>query len=142
MSEIEQSIAALARQDGRYHVDAYLFVFDSLAYARDTMQLMGDVEEEEAAEGELEEDFEERHLTGQQLCEAIRRLALEQFGYMAKLVFNQWGVTKTDDFGHIVFNLIEVGQMRKTEHDRREDFFGVFDFDEDLVANYKITSAE
>ena len=61
---------------------------------------------------------------------------------MAKLVFNQWGVTKTDDFGHIVFNLIAVGQMRKTESDRREDFDGVFDFDRDLVAKYKITSTE
>lgn len=137
MSEIEQSIAALARQDGRYHVDAYLFVFDALGYARDSMQLMGEV-----TEGDDPEELEERHLTGQQLCEAIRQLALEQFGYMAKLVLNQWGVTKTDDFGHIVFNLIEVGQMRKTEHDRREDFNGVFDFDQDLVAQYKITAPE
>ena len=145
MSEIEQSIAALARQDGRYHVDAYLFVFDALGYARDTMELMGEASgEETAAEGESEstEASGEQHLTGQQLCEAIRRYALEQFGYMAKLVFNQWGVTKTDDFGHIVFNLIAVGQMRKTESDRREDFDGVFDFDRDLVEKYKITSAE
>jgi len=165
MSEIEQSIAALARQDGRYHVDAYLFVFDALAYARDSMQLMEGAEieepassdeppvgdapsepsdsEESAAEAEeLEEIPGERHLTGQQLCEAIRCLSLEQFGYMAKLVFNQWGVTKTGDFGHIVFNLIEIGQMRKTESDRREDFDDVFDFDRDLVAQYKIMAPE
>ncbi len=153
MSEIEQSIASLARQDGRYHVDAYLFVFDALAFARDTLQLMADEpteaeaelpapagQTEEASQGEQPEEEEERHLTGQQLCEAIRLLALEQFGYMAKLVFNQWGVTKTGDFGHIVFNLIEIGQMRKTDSDRREDFDDVFDFEDGLVTQYKIVS--
>ena len=140
MSEIEQSIATLARRDGRFHLDAYLFVFDALAYARDTMHLIGEEASEEEAQGD--EDVEERHLTGQQLCEAIRRLALEQFGYMAKLVFNQWGVTKSGDFGHIVFNLIEIGQMRKRDSDRREDFDDVFDFDRDLVAQYRISSPD
>lgn len=153
MIDHDHAIARLAREDGRFHVDAYLFVFDALGYARDVMQLSGDEtvakEAEEVVEDldteedlETEEESEERHLTGQQLCEAIRRLALDHFGYMAKLVFNQWGVTKTDDFGAMVFNLIEIGQMRKTEADRLEDFQDVFDFDRDLVEQFKITSPE
>jgi uncharacterized repeat protein (TIGR04138 family) len=75
------------------------------------------------------ETEEERHITGQQLCEAIRLYAVKQYGGMAKSVLNHWGVRNTGDFGEIVFNLISIGQMRKTDNDRREDFDHVFDFD-------------
>jgi uncharacterized repeat protein (TIGR04138 family) len=51
---------------------------------------------------------------------------------MAKCVLNQWGIRSTGDFGEIVFGLIEIGQMRKTDSDRREDFDDVFNFDEGL----------
>ena len=81
----------------------------------------------------------ERHLTGQQLCEAIRQYALEQYGYMAQCVLNSWGVHTTSDFGEIVFNLIGIGQMRKTSDDKREDFDNVFDFEEGLRQSFKIT---
>ena len=60
----------------------------------------------------------EQHVTGQELCEAIRRYALEQYGYMAKTVLNSWGIHGTSDFGEIVFNLIRIGQMRKTPSER------------------------
>ena len=80
-----------------------------------------------AASGDTEV---ERHITGQQLCEAIRQYAVEQYGGLAKNVLAHWGVRSTGDFGEIVFNLISIGQMRKTESDRREDFDNVFDFDE------------
>lgn len=75
---------------------------------------------------------EERHVTGQQLCEAIRQYAIQQYGMLAKNVLNEWGVRNTGDFGEIVFSLIEIGQMKKTESDRREDFENVFDFDDGL----------
>ncbi|HZZ28702.1 MAG TPA: Minf_1886 family protein [Pirellulales bacterium] len=83
----------------------------------------------------------ERHMTGQQLCEAIRQYASEQFGLMAKAVLNSWGVQSTGDIGNIVFNLIEIGQMRKTKQDSRSDFENVFDFETVLVREFKITPA-
>ena len=61
---------------------------------------------------------------------------------MAKCVLNSWGVTKTGDFGEIVFNLIGIGQMRKTADDRREDFDDVFDFETGLEQSFKITRSE
>lgn len=70
----------------------------------------------------------QRHVSGQELCEAIRCYALDQYGLLAKSVLNEWGVHSTGDFGEIVFNLIEIGQMRKTDSDRREDFNDVYDF--------------
>jgi uncharacterized repeat protein (TIGR04138 family) len=79
-----------------------------------------------------------RHVTGRQLCEAIRLYALEQFGYLAKAVLNHWGIERTGDFGEMVYNLIALGQMRKTKDDRREDFDNVFDFDQGFRGSFRI----
>jgi uncharacterized repeat protein (TIGR04138 family) len=135
-------IAKLLKEDRRYKIDAYAFVFEALNYAH-TQLGMGTERptesEEEPEEGGRET---ERHLTGRQLCEAIREYALEQYGYMAKSVLNSWGVKTTGDFGEIVFNLIGIGQMRKTPDDKREDFDDVFDFDTGLQQSFKITRPE
>ena len=70
----------------------------------------------------------EHHITGQQLCEAIRQYSLNQFGYMAKTVLNSWGIYSTSDFGEVVYNLIRIKHMKKSSQDRREDFDNVYDF--------------
>lgn len=143
MLDPSHPIAKLLKEDRRYKIDAYAFVFEALNYAHNRLGMGTDrpaEAEEETEEGSGRET--ERHLTGQQLCEAIRLYALEQYGYMAKTVLNSWGVTKTGDFGEIVFNLIGIGQMRKTPDDRREDFDDVFDFDTDLQERFKISLPE
>jgi uncharacterized repeat protein (TIGR04138 family) len=142
-----QQIIELLKRDQRYKFDAYAFVYESLAYAHDTLKLGGErasegAEELPAPEGaaaEREPHAAERHLTGQQLCEAIRLFALEQYGLMAKNVLNSWGVHATSDFGEIVYNLIGLNLMRKTETDRREDFDNVYDFEAGLRRDFKIT---
>lgn len=121
MIESPQSLADLLRRDQRYDRDAYLFVSDALSFALEDLGL-----------GRPGPDSEGRHedVTGQQLCEAIRCYALQQYGLLAAHVLGQWGVRSTSDFGEIVFNLIEIGKMKKTDSDRREHFDNVFDFDE------------
>ncbi len=91
---------------------------------------------------QVEDPPPDAHLTGQQLCEAIRQLALEQFGLMARVVLHSWGVHVTGDFGEIVYNLIDIGLMKKSETDRREDFNDVFDFEEAFERQFKITRPE
>jgi len=157
MLDPNHPIAKLAKSEGRYHEDAYTFVFDALNHAQTVLgmgaasyqrevPLESEVTESEAAayetEGSKTADAMDRHLTGQELCRAIQHLATEQYGYMAKCVLNRWGVTSTTDFGNIVFSLIEVGQMRKTENDCRRDFDDVFDFSRDLVDTFEITHPE
>ncbi len=104
-------IRAIARTDGRYAPEAYAFIFEALDFTLKRIEM-------------------HRHVTGQELCEGIRDLAIERFGLLARTVFKHWGVTRTRDFGHIVFNLVESGLMGKTEDDRIEDFDHVYDFDE------------
>jgi uncharacterized repeat protein (TIGR04138 family) len=142
MLDPSHPLAKLLKNDKRYKFEAYAFVFESLSYAQEKMGLGQErpAEEEEADPPPKSKEGRkvERHMTGQQLCEAIRQYALEQFGLMAKAVLNSWGVHNTGDIGNIVFNLIEIGQMRKTKQDTREDFENVFDFDTALVRDFKI----
>ena len=69
----------------------------------------------------------------------MRQYAHEQYGYLAKNVLNHWSIYSTSDFGEIVFNLIEIDQMRKTPNDHREDFDNVFDFDEGFQQNFEFS---
>jgi uncharacterized repeat protein (TIGR04138 family) len=121
-------IRDLLQEDPRFRIEAYQFVREALAFAHDVLKMGAGAGEEES----------ERHLTGQQLCEAIRRYALEQYGYMAQIVLRSWGITSTSDFGEIVYNLIRIGLMKKSAHDRREDFDGVYEFDQVFRENYRI----
>ncbi len=116
MTEKIHPIVELLQQDQRYHIEAYQFVREALAYAQEIMKL--------ATEGEPGE----HHITGQQLCEAIRQYALDQYGFMAMTVLNSWGVYSTGDFGEIVYNLIRIKHMKKSASDRREDFDDVYEF--------------
>jgi uncharacterized repeat protein (TIGR04138 family) len=138
MLDPSHPIAELLRKDDRYSIDAYVFVFDALEYAQNVLELGTEVTSEAGHGRSPQREATERHVTGEELCEAIRRLALEQFGYMAKTVLNNWGVCNTGDFGEIVFNLIRIEQMRKTASDRREDFNDVYEFDVAFKRDFKI----
>jgi uncharacterized repeat protein (TIGR04138 family) len=140
MFDPSHPIVQLAEEDPRYKFDAYLFVFEALSYAQNILGMGSERPSEPLGDagGEEEAETPERHVTGQELCEAIRRYALEQYGLMAKSVLNSWGLQSTSDFGEIVFNLIRAGQMRKTPADRREDFDDVYDFDTAFREEFKI----
>ena len=68
---------------------------------------------------------ETHHISGQELLEGVRLLGLRQYGPMAPVVFRHWGLQSTDDFGRIVFEMIERGEMRKSERDKISDFHAV-----------------
>jgi uncharacterized repeat protein (TIGR04138 family) len=136
---LEPSIAQLLEEDQRYPLEAYIFIFEALHYAQNVLELGADSPGEPLPPSADEEEREvQHHVTGQQLCEAVRQFALEQYGYMAKLVLNNWGLRSTGDFGEIVFNLIRIGKMRKTPQDRREDFDDVYEFDDALLQRFRI----
>ncbi len=144
MLDPSHPIARLLQEDTRYAFDAYVFVFEALNYAQEVLNLGAESPSEPLSEPIAEDDEPgpQRHVTGRELCEAIRVYALRQYGYMAKTVLNSWGIHGTGDFGEIVFNLIRVGQMRKTPADARIDFDNVYDFDAALKQEFKIKPPE
>ena len=75
-----------------------------------------------------------RHVSGQQLCHGLRDYALAQYGVLARTVLHHWHIDKSEDFGAIVFAMIQAGMMHKTAEDTFEDFCGVYDFDEAFAA--------
>lgn len=112
----------------RFHPNAYRFMFAAL---RRTQQKLG----RSQAHGP---DDDRAHISGPELLAGIRDFALEQFGLMSLTVFRCWGVHSTEDFGRMVFELIERGEMRKTDGDQLSDFFDVYDFNEALDRQYQI----
>ncbi len=112
MEEINNFIAklqAITEQNPKYKLEAYSFMLAALNYTI----------------GKLEKH---RHVTGQELCGGIREFALDQYGPLSCLVLEYWGITKTRDFGEIVFTLVEAGLMSKTDQDSVSDFDQVYDF--------------
>jgi uncharacterized repeat protein (TIGR04138 family) len=142
MFDPSDAMAELLRKDRRYTFDAYVFVFEALSYAQNVLGMGSESPSEpiDLPEGDPPDEPEgpQQHVTGQDLCEAIRRYALQQYGFMAKTVLESWGLKTTGDFGEIVFNLIRIGRMRKTAHDHREDFDDVYDFDTAFRQEFKI----
>ena len=117
-----------------YSYEAYEFLQQALHHAYQCVGRQpppGNAGDELAASPEF-------HLSGPELLEGVRSLALREFGLMARTVLRMWGIHKTDDFGEIVFNLVDAGLMSKTDSDCREDFRGVFDLDAALVQGYQI----
>jgi uncharacterized repeat protein (TIGR04138 family) len=63
---------------------------------------------------------------------------MEKFGYMTRIVLEQWGITKSGDFGEIVFNLVDSGLMGKTETDSLDDFKDLYDFYSEFDVKFKL----
>ena len=133
MTDKPHPLLELLQRDDRFKLEAYQFVREALDYAQGALG-MG----VSKPIGPGKEVPPEAHLTGQELCNAIRQYAIEQYGYMAKLVLGSWGIRSTSDFGEIVYNLISISLMKKSASDRREDFNNVYDFDAAFVQQFKI----
>lgn len=117
MSQSSESIMlvkAVAKADGRYHVDAYLFVLEALNVVLERRRRQG-------AQG---------HVDGGQVLDGVKELGLEKFGYLAAVVLESWGVRTPRQVGDLIFNLVEADILSKQESDRREDFAQPWTFED------------
>lgn len=123
MSDMYEGVRRIVEVDPRYDRAAYFFVFHALDYTLERVDRRG-------------------HISVQTLLEGIRDFAREKFGYMARTVFESWRVTTTDDFGEIIFNLVDHDLMKKTDSDRKEDARGLYDFAEVFERDFALTAEE
>jgi uncharacterized repeat protein (TIGR04138 family) len=114
-ANFDEGTEGILAKDPRYRRDAYSFVRDALDYT----QKAGPRERREGL-----------HVTGQELLAGIRDYTLMQFGPMAITVLEDWGITRCEDFGEIVFNIVEAGLFSKTDTDTRDDFQNGYTFDD------------
>lgn len=112
----------------RFHKDAYRFIYEALHHTQKKLDRISE-----------NEGDEEAHITGQELMYGVRELASQRYGVLATNVFAHWNVHSTGDFGRIVFDMIDRGEMRKTDRDQLSDFYDVFDFEDAFNHNYEIS---
>ena len=115
---IEELLENIVLEDNRYSVDAYHFVREGLDFTVKSLK-------------------SPRHVNGGELLNGIREYALEEYGPMAKRVLSEWGITCCTDIGCIVFNLVNVGLLGKTEDDSLEDFEKGYDFNDAFLQPYR-----
>jgi len=71
-----------------------------------------------------------RHVTGRNLCFGLRDFAIQQYGLLARTVLQRWQINSSEDFGHIIFAMVEAKILAKTDDDSIADFRNVYDFEE------------
>lgn len=112
---LEAGLQRILARDHRYKRGAYAFVAEAVTLT---------------AAGVAEEEGGRRHVSGRELLEGIRRAALEQYGPLALNVLRDWGVTRTEDFGNVVFNMVRNGLLGASDEDTPEEFANGYNFDE------------
>jgi uncharacterized repeat protein (TIGR04138 family) len=112
-------VEQICDKDSRYAPDAYHFVQEGLNHTLKSLKRGG--------------QHAHRHVSGQELLHGLREFALKEYGPMSKAVLNEWGLKVTDDFGQVVFNLVNASVLGKNETDSPNDFKNVFTFEEAFV---------
>ena len=112
-------IEQICEKDPRYASDAYHFVQEGLNHTLKSLKRGG--------------QHAHRHVSGQELLHGLREFALKEYGPMSKAVLNEWGIKTTDDFGQIVFNLVNASVLGKNDTDSPSDFKNVYNFDDAFV---------
>lgn len=114
--KFEDILEQIVAKDPRYTREAYHFVREALDFTQKSAAKGG--------RGQI------RHVSGQELLDGIREFALQQYGPLTHMLLGEWGLTRCEDFGELVFNMVEAGLLAKTKRDSRDDFKGGYDFDD------------
>ena len=122
----EDAVCRICEKSADYDAEAFYFLREGL---------------DRAVRKAAAEDPERRHVSGRELCEALRDYALSEFGPLALLVLTQWGVYETADFGRMVFALVNEGVFGKNPGDKPSDFDDVYDFGETFAKPYEPPAA-
>lgn len=164
-----KSLEEIVREVGTYAIDAFQFVRDGVTAASErvhgpqskcerrvakwmaeenlTLDAVAQMIEAEQVPPDILRDVRRmggieslnRHISGRQLCEAMKDLAIERWGLLAGTVLAHWGIHSTKDFGRIVFALVENQILSKQPQDSIDDFDRVYSFHEVFDKPYRIT---
>jgi len=111
----QETVDNITRENPKYDSQVYYFLREALDY---TIKMF-----------DKPVDGPARHVSGTELLDGIRKYTLQEFGPISRTVLSKWGVTRCEDFGEIVFLMVEKGVLGKTDEDCKEDFSGGYDFD-------------
>lgn len=109
--DFEGEVSKIIERDSRYDREAYVFLRDGLDFCHKAF-----------FKGARKKEGQGSHVTVQQLLDGIRLYALQEYGPMALTVLDSWGIRNCEDFGNIVFNMVESKLLSTTENDTPEEF--------------------
>ena len=112
---------AIRTRASQFPDEAFEFVREGLRHT---------VESFHVSAGQPNPGEDRHHISGQQLCHGLKNFALHRYGMLAGVVLARWQLTRTEDFGTIVYSMIDRKELRASDKDSIEDFKGVFDFAE------------
>lgn len=130
---MDQKILDLIQDDPRYMYEAYDFVCETVTF---TQERLG-----RGPRDGRREPGDDCHVGGEELLKGACDLAVKQFGMMAPVVFRLWGIHATDDIGELVFNLIRIDRLSKSERDDPADFHDRFDLQAALAEGYEMSAS-
>lgn len=128
IQEIAPEELNFVAQQTKYPLAAFLFVQRALDFT--ICRQHGELPDDFFDHPATDLDYQSRHICGRQLCHGLRDFAVKEYGLLARTVLRRWNVRTCEDFGQIVFAMVDGGLMHKTDGDTIDDFHGVFDFAE------------
>lgn len=116
--EFYDTVELICDKDMRYKEDAYAFVMEALAYTQKKFKA-------------------EKHVSGEEMLVGMRELLINKYGPLTMTVLKHWGIKSTEDFGNIVFNLVDNKVLSKTDEDDIRKFRDGYDFYEVFHEGYR-----
>ncbi|MCC6321699.1 MAG: hypothetical protein IT438_09735 [Phycisphaerales bacterium] len=129
MKSTEIDWARVRRRAAELSDEAFDFVRDGLKHTVSMLQAAEVRVGDAAANGGARAcGTGKRHVTGRELCEGLRDLAGQRWGMLAGTVLRRWGIERTEDFGTIVYAMIDRRELKASETDSPADFKDVYEF--------------
>ena len=119
MEEIDfesDDFADITAKDKRYDARAYALLMDVVKY------LTGE---------------DGRHCSGEDILDEFKERALDQYGPLAYTVLSEWGLSRTEDIGEMMFNLVDSRRIGRDDNDSADSFAGGYDFRETFLGPYQ-----
>lgn len=113
--QLNEALKRIQQADPRYARNAYLYAFHGLDFTMRKMLRL--------SEGER------RHVAAHELLNGMRQCAQADFGFLARQVWESWGIRTSTDWGNIIYNLISAKLMNANEEDSIEQFRNVYTLD-------------
>lgn len=123
-----ETVEEIVKTDPRYTIEAYEFVSNAVVYT--------------ARKLERNPSSVNRHISGGELLDGVKKYAIEQFGPMAGEILKSWGINDSISIGNIVFNLVNKKLLGASNNDSIDDFKEGFDFEEAFSKPFRPAKGE
>lgn len=110
-------IACKAAEGTRYPAEAFVFLIQGIRFSE------GHIRHERQSLGSLD---------AVDLSWCLHDFAVYRFAEGARSQLESWNIRGTRDFGHLVFRLVEIGEMRTDKGDSINDYADIFEFSEEF----------